>query len=211
MSEKFVSVYWHVHTVSLQLRVLVGLSYTGAEFYVHIVVFYNIKSITQPVCLAVFSVGHRSHARCGSDVLLAARIPVVRAAGPCETLSSLLTVMLWGQKMDIVGGMTPADPQGKQGWSKRKGAEEKAWKGEEEGPVAGGTEEGVRAEAGPEGWKGGVNRVAQKSACHSQVSMRIPPPPKTSCVKYCRSINPFSFLWIPLGIKFPSSICWRLL
>lgn len=71
-----------------------GLSYTGAEFYVHIVVFYNIKSITQPVCLAVFSVGHRSHARCGSDVLLAARIPVVRAAGPCETLSSLLTVML---------------------------------------------------------------------------------------------------------------------
>ena len=86
----------HVLTcsVSLQLQILAGLSYTATEFYVHPIVFHDIKSVTQPIRLAVFSVSRRSHAWPGSDVLLAASIFVVNATGPWETLSSSLTVLL---------------------------------------------------------------------------------------------------------------------
>lgn len=52
---------------------------------------------------------------------------------------------------------TPAGPQGKRSWSKCEEAEEKARKGEE-GPVAGGTDERVPREAGPDGWKERANR-----------------------------------------------------
>lgn len=82
-------------------------------------------------------------------------ILVVNAAGPCKTLSSLLTVMilsplLGGEEESVEEGCPDWDntcrTPGKERLNKYKRAEEKSWKGQEE-PVVDGTEEGVATEA----------------------------------------------------------------
>lgn len=82
-------------------------------------------------------------------------ILVVNAAGPCKTLSSLLTVMillplLGGEEESVEEGCPDWDNNcrtpGKERLNKYKRTEEKSWKGQEE-PVLGGTEEGVATEA----------------------------------------------------------------
>lgn len=120
-------------------------------YVLHPVKDYNIKSIIQAICLAVFSIS------CMHGLpQISFWILVVNAARPCKTLSPLLTVMmillppLGGEEETVEEGCPDwdktAELQGKRGWYKYNRGEEKAWKEEKE-PVVGGTEEGVATEA----------------------------------------------------------------